>query len=275
VSFVYLLDVAGGNLVRMADQRWDPALSPVLVVWKEFGKRVAGLAEWWSQPVSLVSGTYAREAVDPIDVPATSPSSLFPRWTSGSAVFELRNHGRPVEFTLQYLDNRPSSLGAAVVDVLVDGVRLPEADISRAPAATPLPDKRVPLILRATLDSAIVGRDAARIELRSQSWRPARDAPPSTDIRELGIQIWDLRFQSDGQDLELDETPISPMPVSDARPWSYELETWFYQPPHVVDVWLWYLYLSDLPHWLMLSALVPAAGLIWSGTHLWRRLSSP
>ena len=63
------------------------------------------------------------------------------------------------------------------------------------------------------------------------------------------------------------------MPVTDARPWSYEVETWFYTAPHLADVWLWYLYLSGLPVWLMLLALAPVAGLAWSGMHLRRYLT--
>jgi hypothetical protein len=103
------------------------------------------------------------------------------------------------------------------------------------------------------------------VEIRTQTWQAPRD------IRDLGIQMWDLTFRSNGQELALSDAPLVPMPVSDERPWSFALETWFYTPPwHLADVWLWYLLLSDLPHWLMLVALVPAAGLTWSGIQLWR-----
>jgi len=274
VSFVYLSDAAGSVQGPTDEQRWDPLMSPVLIHWSQFSKRLASFVQPRSQSVSLVSGTYAKESVDPLDAGEAAKSNLFPRWTSGSAAFELKNNGQSAQFTLEYLDNRPSSLGPAVVQLLVDGTPLSEADVTRTHSNIPVPDGRLPWFVEARLDSAVLGRNSVTLEVRSQKWQPARDAPPSTDIRNLGIQIWAVRFVSNGQDLAVSEASLSPMPVTDAQPWSYELVTWFYTPPHLADVWLWYLYLSDLPHWLMLFALVPVAGLFWSGTHLWQRLRS-
>ena len=268
VSFVKLLDEAGGNFAVMDEHRWEPRLSPVLIHWQEVAKRFSGLVQILSQPVSLESGTYGKETSE---IGTTSTSGLFPRWTSGSAVFVLRNHGQPAELLLEYIDNRPESLGAAKVQILVNGSPLAEADIARTHSEIPLPDKRVPWLLDARLDDAVVGHDSVILEIRSNTWQPARDTPPIPDVRELGVEIWDLRISSNGQDLVIGEPLISPMPVTDARPWSKELENWFYTPPwHLADVWLWYLYLSDLPHWLMLIAVVPAATLVWSSTLLWR-----
>jgi hypothetical protein len=268
VSFVYLLQTAAaGNLQRMEDQRWSPELSPVLVHWNEATKRISKLAELLSQPVSLVSGTYAKELVDPVDAEAVPQSDLFPRWMSGSAVFEVRNHGQPVELWLEYVDNRPESLGPAVVQILVNG-SAHKTTITQS--KEPLPDKRLPWFVEARLDDVVVDHDSVTIEIRTQTWHAPRD------IRDLGVQIWDLHLRSNGQEMAMSESPFWPMPVSDERPWSFELETWFYVPLwHLADVWPWYLYLSDLPRWLMLIALLPAAGLLWSGSHLWRILRRP
>jgi hypothetical protein len=270
VSFYDLLQRADYNPYKMDDRRWEPSLSPVLIHWAEFQRRVGLIAEWWSQPVSLVSGTYPKEPVAEVDAADAARSDLFPRWTSGSAVFELRNPGQSVELSLEYLDNRPSSLGPAMVDILVDGSPLLESNISRAQSGVPLPDKRVPWFVEARLDDALVGKSDATVEIHSQTWRPNRDAPPSTDIRDLGIQIWDLHFRANGHDLAIKEAPFTRMPVTDSAPWSYVVETWFYAPPHLVDVWWWYLYLSDLPHSLIALALVPTGGLIWSMMRLRR-----
>jgi hypothetical protein len=273
VSFADLLQDADYNLVRMEDQRWDPSLSPVLIHWGEFTNRVGIFVHWWSQPVSLVSGTYAKEPVDPIDADEAARSDLFPRWTSGSAAFAVKSHDQPVQLTLEYADNRPGALGPAVVQIYVDGARLSQTDARHSVSSTPLPDERPRYLVNARLDDAVRGKDTALVEIRSQTWQPARDTPPNADIRDLGIQIWNVRFESNGHDLSLSEAPFSPMPVTDARPWSYEVETWFYTAPHLADVWLWYLYLSGLPVWLMLLGLAPVAGLAWSGMHLRRYLT--
>jgi hypothetical protein len=266
VSFDVIFEAAGGNIADNSP-RWNPALSPVLIHWNEIAKRTSMFVQWWSQPVSLVSGTYGKEA----DLhKVTVEPDLFPRWTSGSAVFDLKNRGQPAEFTLQYFDNRPSEIGPAVVQVVVNGSALRDVDVTRRLSDVPAAGNLYPLIIEEKLDDAVVGHASSTVEIRSQTWR----APP--DVRDLGIEIWDLRFRSNGQDFALGEAVFSPMPVSDERPWSYELMTWFYTPPwHLADVWLWYLYLSDLPHWLMLIALVPAATLLWSGSLLWRLLVSP
>jgi hypothetical protein len=273
VSFADLLKDADYNLVRMEEQRWDPSLSPVLIHWAELANRVSTFAAWWSRPVSLVSGTYAKEPVEPVDAEEAAKSELFPRWTSGSAAFSVKNPGQPVKLTLEYADNRPGALGPAVVQIHVDGAPLPQRDIRRTVSSVPLPDKRPRYVVTASLDDALAGKDSAVVEVRSQTWQPARDTPPNADIRDLGIQIWNVRFESNGHDLSLSEAPFSPMPVTDARPWSYEVETWFYTAPHLADVWLWYLYLSGLPVWLMLLGLAPVAGLAWSGMHLRRYLT--
>jgi hypothetical protein len=65
VSFVYLTNVSGNTLGPTDDQRWHPAMSPVLIHWNEVGKRLSAFVQAWSQPVSLHSGTYAKESVDP------------------------------------------------------------------------------------------------------------------------------------------------------------------------------------------------------------------
>jgi hypothetical protein len=267
-SFAEQLTNVNLDLARMEAQRWDPKLSPVLIQWKQVVKHLSAFAEWSSQPVSLISGTYAKEPVAAADAEAALQSELFPRWTNGSAVFELRNHGQPTRLRLEYLDNRPASIGPAVVQIVVDGSPLPDADVTRSRSKIPLPDKRLPWFLDADLDTAVIGQDSATIEIRSQAWQPARDAPPSTDIRELGIQIWNIRFESNGNELPLREAPFSPMPVTDARPWSYDLETWFYEPPHLVDMWPWFLYLSGLPQQFALAALLPMAGAVWAGWRL-------
>jgi hypothetical protein len=266
VSFIYLLQTAaGGNLGRMEEQRWTPELSPVLIHWNEAFRRIGNIGNLNSQPVSIASGTYGAEGAGPVDTGAVPQPDLFPRWTSGTTIIDLRNHGQPTEFTLEYLDNRPQSIGPAVIQVFVDGSPLPEADITRAQSTVPLPDKRLPWFLHATLDDAVTGHDSAIIELRTQPWRAPRD------IRDLGIQIWDLRFRSDGQILPVSDALLVPMPVTDEQPWSFAVETWFYTPPwHVADIWIWYLYLSGLPHWFMLLAVLPVVGLAWSGTQLWR-----
>lgn len=275
VAFDILLDKAGGNVDRLDDLRWNPRLSPVLIHWQEFAERVGAVSAAWSQPATLVSGTYGKEAIEPVDVGTVPQPDLFPRWTSGAAVFELKTRRQPAELMLEYLDNRPGDLGPAVVHIVVDGTPLPESQITRVQSDVPLPDKRRPWFVQARLDDAVSGRDAVTVEIRSQTWQPARDTHASTDVRDLGIQIWDVRFQVGGQDVPLGEALLSPMPVSDARPWSYELMTWFYTPPwHLVDVWLWYLYLSGLPRWLLLLGLIPAAGVVWSARRLWPVLRS-
>jgi hypothetical protein len=274
VSFVYLFDLAGRSLAQMDQRRWDPALSPVLIQWQEVAKRTSNAVQWWSQPVvTFVSGSYGKEAIEPVDAAVVPRSDFFPRWTSGSAVFNLRNRGAPVTMSLEYLDNRPSQLGPALVEILVDGSPLPDTAVTRLHSDVALPDKRFPWFIEATLDQAVVGHDAVTVEIRSQPWQPSRDTPPSTDVRDLGVQVWDLQFAANGQDLAIGEPLFSPMPVTDARPWSNEVENWFYTPPwHVADVWIWYLYLSGLSDWLMLTALVPVVGLVWSGALLARLL---
>ncbi|MGI9148505.1 MAG: ArnT family glycosyltransferase [Chloroflexota bacterium] len=268
VSFVQLLDEAGGNFGVMDEHRWEPRLSPVLIHWAEVAKRFSGFGQALSQPVSLESGTYGKESSEVGD---SSVSGLFPRWTSGSAVFVLRNHGQPTQLWLEYLDNRPESLGAASVHIVVDGAVIPEANVTRVKSEVALPDKRFPWLVEARLDDAVAGRDSSTLEIRSNTWQPARDTPPIPDVRELGIEIWDLRLSSNGQDLAMGESLLSPMPVSDARPWSNELENWFYTPPwHLVDVWPWYLYLSGLPRSLLLLELAPLIGVAWSGVLLAR-----
>jgi hypothetical protein len=270
VSFTHLLINVNLDLARMEAQRWDPKLSPVLIQWGEAVRRVAALAEWSSQPVSLISGTYAKEQVDPVDVEPASQSEIFPRWTNGSAAFELRNHGQATTMTIEYLDNRPASIGPAVVQILVDGVPLPDTDVTLTRSRILLPDKRLPWFVTAILNSAVIGHEYASVEIRSQTWQPAREAPPSTDIRELGIQIWNVIFESNGKELPIREAPFSPMPVTNARPWSHEVETWFYERPHLVDSWPWFLYLSGLPQFLVLFALVPIAGIGWASWGIWR-----
>jgi hypothetical protein len=256
-----LLERANYDLEQLAEERWDPSLSPVLIHWQEFFRRVGTTIGWWSQPVSLVSGTYARENLDWLKPVATSP--LFPRWTSGSAVLTLRTRGQPTQMTLEYFDSRPGT-GADSVQLYVDGTPLPAAATKLSLSDSELPDGARPWILRADLEDAIAGKDSATLEIRSKPWQPARDLPPNPDVRQLGILIWQLQVESNGVDLPVGEAPFSPMPVSDQQPWSYELQTWFYTPPHLADVWVWYLYLAGLPRALLALAALPAAGLVWS-----------
>ncbi len=78
------------------------------------------------------------------------------------------------------------------------------------------------------------------------------------------------------QFLPLVESPAPPLPVSDAEPWSFVTEEWFYVPTtHLADVWLWYLALSGLPRALLLLGLIPAVGLVASAVLLMRSLRSP
>ena len=273
VAFVWELQQVGGNFDMLDTLRWDPRYSPVVYQWQEFDRRVATFARSWSQQVTLLSGTYGKEAVDPIDATAAPDSDLFPRWSSGSAIFTLNNHGEPARMTVQFFDSRPTSLGPSMVQVLVNGAPLASdmLQVSESPVA--LPDTSHPMLLQATLDSMVVGHDSSTVEIRSRTWQPARDAPPNPDVRDLGIEIWDMQMTSNGRDLRIEEPVFSPMPVSDAKPWSYELQIWFYTPPHLADNWLWYLYLSGLPRWLLLLGLIPLAGLIWSIVEL-RRVST-
>jgi len=205
-----------------------------------------------------------------VDAEAAPQSDLFPRWTSGVAVFELKNHGQPAELTLEYLDNRPSSLGPAVVQIVVNGSPLPEGDITRTQSDVPLPDKRRPWFVKARLDDAVIGQNAASVEIRSQTWH----APP--DVRDLGIQIWDLRFPLDRTGPGHGRSAVSPMPVTDALPWSYELETWFYMPPwHLADVWLVVSVPVGLATLVHADCARPSRGLLWAGRHVWGLLRHP
>jgi len=275
VSFVTLLNAAGGNLAVMDAQRWRPDLSAVVIQWAEFGQRWSAFVASLGEPASLESGTYAKEGVEPVDAPVADQSPLWPRWTSGDAILQVRTHGQPTQLRLAYTDNRPAAIGEADVQIVVDGVPLPARAVRHSEASQPLPDGRWPLVVEADLDAASNGRgpDALTVEIRSQPWQPARDAPPSTDIRQLGVLIWDLGVRSNGQELPIRAAVLGRMPVSDGQPWSFELMSWFYTQPHVADVWLWYLYVSGLPRWLMLLGLIPLAGLGWSGVRLWSLLA--
>jgi hypothetical protein len=92
----------------------------------------------------------------------------------------------------------------------------------------------------------------------------------------LGIQLEDARAWSNEQFLPLVESPAPPLPVSDAEPWTFVTEEWFYVPStHLADVWLWYLGLSGLPRGLLLLGLIPAIGLVASGWLLLRGLRPP
>jgi hypothetical protein len=126
-------------------------------------------------------------------------------------------------------------------------------------------------IVFAYLDGLPHNQDQASIELDTTTWVPAQSQAGSTDGRALGIQLEDARAWSNEQFLPLVESPAPPLPVSDAEPWTFVTEEWFYVPStHLADVWLWYLGLSGLPRGLLLLGLIPAIGLAVSGWLLLR-----
>jgi hypothetical protein len=97
----------------------------------------------------------------------------------------------------------------------------------------------------------------------------------SDDQRALGVQVRQLSITADGEPLALaGPNPIPPLPVSSAEPWSRAAFGWFYDPryPHLVDMWPWYVTKSGLPAQLAWLALIPAVGLIATGTALVRQL---
>jgi hypothetical protein len=163
---------------------------------------------------------------------------------------------------MRYRDTRPAALGDAKVQVLVGG-----EPIAITPTRANVSDPDNARVYDVTFAVPRPGH----VDIRSNTFVPARESAPSDDIRQLGIDIVSLTAatapQGTEQPVRMAEFP--PMPVSDAQPWSFELSTWFWgASTHLADVWPWYLWLSGLPRWLVLLALVPAGALVWSAWRL-------
>ncbi|MBV9547561.1 MAG: hypothetical protein JOY61_24570 [Chloroflexi bacterium] len=245
VYYIYLLGAGQRDSARVEALRWDPLFSPPLLHWRLLGGRYVRFVRNLSAPAALESGAYQSDF---------QLTDGFPAWTSGDAVVHV---SQPAHMLLRYRDSRPPGVGDSDVQVVINGVRA---------ALTPVRDE-ADNFWDVTFD--VPGR--ATLDVRSTTFVPARDAPPSVDVRQLGIQV--LGMTANGEPVRMANFP--PMPVSDAQPWTFELSTWFWAPStHLADVLEWYLWLSGLPRALVLLALVPAAGLAWSTRALRQELLS-
>jgi hypothetical protein len=242
---------------------WNPATSPIVVNWQLLGERYAErLHPSQQRAVWLESGTGGGASLPMV------PSALLPRWTGSSTRFTLSEAEDPLIFRFAYSDYRTGAhLPPAQVEIKLDGQPVPEDRVVRRH------DDVFLWIVFAYLDGLPHSEGQTSIELDTTTWVPAQVEPGSTDGRALGIQLEDARAWANGQFLPLAESPAPPLPASDAEPWGFVTEEWFYVPTtHLADVWLWYLVLSGLPRALLLLGLIPAAGLAASAYLLLRRL---
>jgi hypothetical protein len=256
--------VPSGKLERL--RYWNLPTSPIVVNWQLLARRYAErFQSAQQQAVWLEFGT-GGGASSP-----TVPNALLPRWTGTTTRFSLSEAKDPLIFRFAYSDFRTGAhLPAAPVEIKLDGNLVPEDRVERRH------DDVYFWVVTAYLDGLPHDQDHAWIELDTTTWVPAQAQPGSTDGRALGIQLEDARAWSNGQFLPLAESPAPPLPASDAEPWGFITEEWFYVPAtHLADVWLWYLGLSGLPRALLLLGLLPVAGLAVSGWLLLVGVRSP
>jgi hypothetical protein len=246
--------VRSENLERL--RYWNPATSPIVLNWQLLGARYAQRFQSGQRPVVwLDSGTGGGASAPSV------PKALLPRWTGSTTRFTLSEANDPLVFRFAYTDFRTAAhLPPADVVIKLDGQTVPEDHVVRRH------DDVYLWIVFAYLEGLQHDPHQPSIELDTTTWVPAQAQPGSTDGRALGIQLEDARAWSNEQFLPLAESPAPPLPVSDAEPWSFVSEEWFYVPTtHLADVWLWYLGLSGLPRALVLLGLIPAIGLVTSG----------
>lgn len=234
---------------------WNPATSPIALNWQLLAKRYAARFQSPQEAVVWLDSGTGGGTSSP-----TSPGALLPRWAGSTTRFTLSEAEDPLIVRFAYTDFRTAAhLPPAPVEIKLDGQQVPEENLVRRQ------DDVYLWIVFAYLDGLPHGQGQAAIELDTTTWVPAQVQPGSTDGRALGIQLEDARFWSNERFLPLVESPAPPMPVSDAEPWTFVTEDWFYVPTtHLADVWLWYLALSGLSRALLLIGFIPAAGLVAS-----------
>jgi len=261
---VYFAQVDRSGLTEPQKARlryWAWPSSPVVAHWGLL------LARWQDSlrrsplELRLESGAYGPE-------PAATGS--LPRWTTSEALFSLPAGADPAVLRLRYSDQRPARLGPAQVTFLVDGQALPEGRIVRRQ------DDSYTWTITVYLEGAPSLSGRSTIAMRVPTWSPARDRPPSTDTRELGVLLEDGRAWLGDRLVLLTDSPAPPLPVSDAQPWGPQVAAWFYVPSgHLLDSWLWYLSLAGLPRGLLLLGFIPLAGVVLSGRLLLRLCACP
>jgi hypothetical protein len=165
---------------------------------------------------------------------------VLPRWTYADArmhVYPFSTDG-PLYGRLVVGDHRPWPLERAQFGLLLNGE--PLTDVQRVD----LTGEQIVWELRFRLAPEQVAR-AAVLNLHSDTWNPTRATEENPRNEELGLLLQSVELSQLGRPLELRESLPIPRPTSDRR----GLWLWYYDTPnhHLFDVWLWYVWVADLP----------------------------
>jgi hypothetical protein len=266
VNYGTYISRSGGPFGALAERRrWEPARSPILVHWNLLAQRVDKLIHQKAPEALFEAGFFPSE---------NRKGRLYPRWTDGNATIKAPlKGGRSLRFSVRYWEQRPPSAGPTVVELTYNGRKCdnPEADIDPATGII-----RVSALVQISPDDG----PEAMLGIRSNTWTPAEHAD-TDDRRSLGVFLKDIRLRVDEAEVSVGPAFIHQLPISQARPWSGEAFAWFYQPETELyhpttgwgfDLWLWHLYYSGLPRWMLGMAAVPWAGLLFSAVLLIRAI---
>lgn len=241
---------ADGGVAR----RFDWGQSPVVGHFRLLASHIRSWRAFTTPDVTLARG---------FSWPEGSAASPLARWASGEAELDVRAAGRaPLHLELDYVGFRPRSLEPARVRWSAEG---------RAGAATRTSFDATSQRGTLTMDAPVEFRDPLLITVSVENpWRPAADAG-LPDPRELGVFVTRVKGEARGHRLTVGAALVPRLPLTTRRPWGPEAMAWFYEPPHLIDAWPWYVWFSGLPRALLLLAALPALAVIGETLALARR----
>lgn len=213
-----------------------PSASPLVGHARVWAGRVD---EWWGLRVAPPDGVAVlREGFSYSEGDRTQ-GELLPRWTSADArIYLYPRAGEPLSGRIVAADHRPWPLERANFVLLLD--EQPLEGVQR----TDLTGENIIWELRFQLGPDQARRGAV-LNLHSDTWNPTFDTEDNPRNEDLGLLLESSELTQNGQPLALREALPIPRPTSDRR----GLWLWYYDTPnhHLLDVWLWYLLVADLP----------------------------
>jgi len=189
------------------------------------------------QSAVLVTGFDAAEP--PLGRPTERPG-LFPRWTTGAGVIALHPATRePLTVKLTFFDHRPAAQRTDRPTILIDGVALPDAAVTRED----LTGTGEGWIYQFAVPTTAISDAGARVTLQSATWNPYAQGQGERDEM-LGVFVHNVEVWQGARSLTVSEAlPLDPMPDTPRqRFWWYNDDREYWETRHhLVDLWGWYL----------------------------------
>jgi hypothetical protein len=226
-----------------ATRHFSPPASPILAHARMLTER----ADEWrvrlfppARSAVLIAGF---DAAEPPPGRPTERPGLFPRWTTGTGVIALHPATRePLIVKLTFFDHRPAAQRIDRPTILVDGVALPEAAMTREDVT----GTGEGWIYQFAVPPTAITDAGARVTLQSAAWNPHAQGQGERDEM-LGVFVHNVEVWQGARSLTVREAlPLDPMPETPRQRfwWHNDDRDYWETRHHLVDLWVWYLAVS-------------------------------